>query len=437
MKNSLAFKNPVKRKGVMTMSKLVAHLGKWKMGNLQGIEKHNKRIYKNHSNTDINASKSYLNYDLVACPNSYKNAYQAEMDKYYSGKRKVRSDATVVDEWIFSASNDFFANLSKDEEKRFFSECLNFMENNFGHTIYATVHVDESTPHMHLGMVPITADGRLSHKDIFGRNALKKLHSDLYKHLTSQGFTLEPPQPNDKKHLSVKDFKAKALDDKIAKNKQILQDQQLQYEKKQNEFKEQAKQIQDEVKAVIDNYKQNALNDLNNKEKALNARESSYKADLDKQYDERKKTLDAFYAKENDKLTQRESEVRYKEYSLGEREKKIDERDAEVTRKERNFASKYNKAKEVVNHADEIEKRLDAKIALYKRLTSTKEDTAILTGLLTSIKQEYGQSVADALYDKAVNGVDATSYVNTQQLDDYKQFKRQTVKSKQVDDLEF
>ena len=33
--------------------------------------------------------------------------------------------------------------------------------------INATVHMDEATPHMHLGIVPVTEDGRLSAKDIF------------------------------------------------------------------------------------------------------------------------------------------------------------------------------------------------------------------------------------------------------------------------------
>lgn len=34
--------------------------------------------------------------------------------------------------------------------------------------LYVTVHMDEKTPHMHFGVVPITEDGRLSVKEILG-----------------------------------------------------------------------------------------------------------------------------------------------------------------------------------------------------------------------------------------------------------------------------
>ncbi|GAB5813366.1 hypothetical protein JMUB7546_26930 [Staphylococcus aureus] len=34
--------------------------------------------------------------------------------------------------------------------------------------LYATVHMDEITPHMHYGVIPITKDGRLSAKEVVG-----------------------------------------------------------------------------------------------------------------------------------------------------------------------------------------------------------------------------------------------------------------------------
>ncbi|TRM73985.1 hypothetical protein DJ531_11210 [Sulfolobus sp. A20-N-F6] len=420
---------------MMTVAKMVTHMGRMKMGNLQGIEKHNKRIYKNHSNPDIDISKSYLNYDLVACPNSYKDAYQAEMDKHYTGKKAPRKDAVLCNEWIFSASNDFFENMPEDEEKRFFESCLDFMKERYGHVIYATIHKDETTPHMHLGMIPLTSDGRLSNKSIFTRTELKSLHTALYEHLTQDGFKIDKPQANNSEHLSVMDFKIakrqEHLDkqnEAIAKNAVVLNNQQTQYKATQLNMDKKKKEILADI-----NKREQALKE---REQALKERESSYKKEVEDEYNERKKTLDAFYKRENAKLDERETKLRESEYKLDERKKDIEKRDEEVKRNERNFASKYKKAVHLVKNADEIEKHLNEKIGLYKRLTSTKEDTAILTGLLTSIKQEYGQSVADELYDKAVNGVDATSYVNTQPLDDYKQTK-QTHKAKQTDELEF
>ncbi|MBT2158000.1 plasmid recombination protein [Clostridioides difficile] len=40
--------------------------------------------------------------------------------------------------------------------------------------VSATVHFDETTPHMHFNFVPITSDGKLSARDLITRIELKK-----------------------------------------------------------------------------------------------------------------------------------------------------------------------------------------------------------------------------------------------------------------------
>lgn len=434
-------------KEMMTMAKMVAHMGRMKKGNMSGIEGHNKRLFKNHSNQDIDTSKSYLNYDLVNCSGSYLDAFNNEMNKYYTGKKAPRKDAVLCNEWIFSASNDFFQGISDSEEKRFFESCVEFMKERYGHVIYATVHKDESTPHMHMGMIPLTSDGRLSNKSIFTRTELKSLHTALYEHLTQDGFALEKPQANDKKHLSVMDFKAMKQEERIAKNSEILENQQKQYTAKQKQIDEYAKTVQSKLKAnaqtqvdKINKYKADTLADLAEREQALNARESTYKATLEKQYQDeyetRKATLDTFYKSENDKLTERESEVRYKEYKLDEREKEIDERDEKVKRDERNFASKYKKAVRLVKNADEVETRIDEKIGMYQRLQTSKYDSAYIQALKLTMTDIYGKTQTERIFDIARDNLDNINSVDTYEYDEYKQTK-QTPKSKQTDDLEF
>jgi hypothetical protein len=44
--------------------------------------------------------------------------------------------------------------------------------------------MDEKTPHMHLSFVPLTADGRLSAKDIVGN---RKKHRGLLPHIRGRG----------------------------------------------------------------------------------------------------------------------------------------------------------------------------------------------------------------------------------------------------------
>ena len=53
------------------MAYVVARMQKMKVGNMKGIENHNKRKTKNHANKDIDVTKSHLNYDLVENSDTY------------------------------------------------------------------------------------------------------------------------------------------------------------------------------------------------------------------------------------------------------------------------------------------------------------------------------------------------------------------------------
>src|SRR5699024_11388990 len=59
---------------------------------------------------------------------------------------------------------------SPEDTKQFFEYAKEFLEQEYGkdNLLYATVHMDEKTPHMHYGVVPITDDGRLSAKEVVG-----------------------------------------------------------------------------------------------------------------------------------------------------------------------------------------------------------------------------------------------------------------------------
>ena len=76
---------------------------------------------------------------------------------------------------MFTATPEFFNGKKLPEVRRYFEEALRFFEQYQSREtiISAVVHMDEKTPHMHLSFVPLTADGRLSAKDIVGNK--KKL----------------------------------------------------------------------------------------------------------------------------------------------------------------------------------------------------------------------------------------------------------------------
>ncbi|RIM06314.1 plasmid recombination enzyme, partial [Staphylococcus cohnii] len=88
----------------------------------------------------------------------------------YTGKRKIRTDAIKHIDGLITSDNDFFDNQTPEDTKQFFEYAKAFLEQEYGkdNLLYATVHMDEKTPHMHYGVVPITDDGRLSAKEVVG-----------------------------------------------------------------------------------------------------------------------------------------------------------------------------------------------------------------------------------------------------------------------------
>lgn len=193
------------------MSYMVARMQKMKVGNLGGAFRHNERIYENHSNKDIDPKKSNLNYELT--DRNRKMSYESQIKDYVNenkiSNRAIRKDAVLCDEWIITSDKKFFENLSPEETREFFETAKDYFAQNYGeqNIAYASVHLDESTPHMHMGVVPMR-DGKLSSKAMFDRAELLKIQDELPKHMKEHGFDLERGSLNsDAKHLSVAEFK--------------------------------------------------------------------------------------------------------------------------------------------------------------------------------------------------------------------------------------
>lgn len=192
------------------MSMIVARMQKMKAENLIGIGNHNQRKTKNHSNPDIDASLSELNYDLVDRTDNYKKDIENFINENKSTTRAVRKDAVLINEWIITSDRKFFENLSDEDTKEFFISAKEYFAENFGeeNIRYATVHLDESTPHLHMGIVPFDKDQKLSAKRVFNREALRNVQEDLPKFLQEKGFDIKRGlEGSDRKNLTVPEFK--------------------------------------------------------------------------------------------------------------------------------------------------------------------------------------------------------------------------------------
>ena len=114
---------------------------------------------------------------------------------------------------IVSSDSAFFEKLTPEDTCRFFEESKAFLTEFVGpeNVISAMVHMDEKTPHMHFLHVPVTPDGKLSAKTLYTRESLKKLQTELPRHLQNCGFDVQRGVEQEpgaaKKHLDTREFK--------------------------------------------------------------------------------------------------------------------------------------------------------------------------------------------------------------------------------------
>ena len=170
----------------------ILRFAKYKGPEIGHIESHNERSKEKYaSNPDVDTSRSHLNFHLV----TPQRKYRAEAEKQIAEAGcRTRSDSVRVVEALVTASPEFFKGKKKGEIKAYFQEALDFIrEHQDPKTIIsAVVHMDEKTPHMHLCFVPLTADKRLSAKEIVGnKKKLTQWQDRFWEHMVKKYPDLE------------------------------------------------------------------------------------------------------------------------------------------------------------------------------------------------------------------------------------------------------
>ena len=91
---------------------------------------------------------------------------------------KRRKDAVLAVEYVMTASPEWFAKATPEQEKALFQRSLQWLADKYGadRIITASIHRDEATPHLSAFVVPLTADKRLSAKEFIGDR--KKMSAD-------------------------------------------------------------------------------------------------------------------------------------------------------------------------------------------------------------------------------------------------------------------
>ena len=185
---------------------------KLKQPAIKGMQIHNQREKESQTNPDIDGERTHLNYDLVNSESiDYNEKINKMIEEGVTTGRAIRKDAVKLASFLVTSDSEFFKNLSERQERDFFESAYEFFVEEYGekNIAYAMVHKDEKTPHMHVGFVPITEDGRLSAKDFFGKKQqLVKLQDKFHDHMVREGFDLERGVSSDRKHIETAKYKA-------------------------------------------------------------------------------------------------------------------------------------------------------------------------------------------------------------------------------------
>jgi len=199
------------------MSYAIIRNANYKRDNLPGLYKHNERKNTNYSNKDINKNNSINNYSIKQCNTTYSKAIKQLIDKN-DLKCRITSYTNLVCEFIITSDKEFFDSIGEKETKRYFQTAYDFVATykDLGekYILSAKVHMDESTPHLHLVFVPVvhTKDkkGNMIEKIACseywkGKNSYQQLQDNFYKYIN--GFSLERGKSRNVEHLSTEKLK--------------------------------------------------------------------------------------------------------------------------------------------------------------------------------------------------------------------------------------
>ena len=203
------------------MAYAILRFAKHKGGASKALSAHHERTKDFYiSNPDIDQSRTSQNFHLVTPRWSYEQEIQHRIR--LAGCR-VRKDSVKFVDTLVTVSPEF-AQEHAAEMPEYFTRAFTFLKERVGeeNIISAVVHLDETTPHMHLCFVPLTKDNRLSSKEILGnKKNMIRWQDDFYACMAERWPELErgtPAVETRRKHLTPQWYKkVTAMDAKLEK----------------------------------------------------------------------------------------------------------------------------------------------------------------------------------------------------------------------------
>lgn len=111
-------------------------------------------MFEKHMERDMevpNADPELSKYNKILIGS--KNV-QADVKNYIYGI-KLRSNANIGVDLVLTTGKDFFKNMNEQDKEQWIKENIKFLKDNFGdNCVYACLHLDETTPHIHALIIP-------------------------------------------------------------------------------------------------------------------------------------------------------------------------------------------------------------------------------------------------------------------------------------------
>ena len=174
------------------------------------IEKENERdeTYQGE-NEAIDSTRTRNNYHIVKRDESYTEYIKMRLAQE---NKRPRKDAVLMCSFVIGSDGTFFDQLSETQQEDFFTDATMYFAQTYGteNIISAVVHKDETTPHLHLNLIPLT-NGRLCAKNLFCPKALRELQDNLPKALEAKWRLKRGESGSQAIHLSTAEFKAKKI----------------------------------------------------------------------------------------------------------------------------------------------------------------------------------------------------------------------------------
>lgn len=272
----------------------MAHVELHKRADIKGIIRENDRTAKHYKN-NVDLSRSHMNWCYGAVGLDYKNITE-KIDKRCADimqGRKVQEQTDVMCQWsvtypfdlcepaLSSCKSKNGKNLLCNKPKsdiqcrEFFDEVYDFVCERYGvdNVVCAYVHMDETTPHMHINFVPEatsrkTGKNTVSSASALTRSELRNFHKELERHIQqTMGIKGAILNGRTKGDYTVEELKERQEQEDLQEQKDL----ELRYREKQVQEREDKAQEKEENITSRENALNARINDVNATISQINA----------------------------------------------------------------------------------------------------------------------------------------------------------------------